>query len=78
VNVYLVWQNDGLMGIYRSGAKAERRLLEIKGQEPGGDWPEGNWVRSAFSGSTKDPYIQRWWQRGGPIARLSIEKEKVE
>lgn len=71
-SVYLVFQNDMLRGVYSTGAKAERRLNEIKGREP------GTWTRSKAFDDKKDPYVQRWWQTNGPTARLSVEKEEVQ
>jgi hypothetical protein len=71
MHVYLVFQNDALLGVYGTGRKAVKRLQEVKGREP-----EGNWARS--KAKEKDPYVQRWWQPNGRIARLSIEKEEVQ
>lgn len=73
MTVYLVFRNDMLLGIYSTGAKAERRLNEIKGRELG-----GGWFRSPVFNDKKDPFIQRWLQNNGPTAWLSVEKEMVE
>lgn len=68
--VYLVFQNDALLGVYATGESAERRLNEVKDREP------GTWERGKYRDA--DRYVQRWRQPSGRVARLSVEKEEVE
>ena len=70
-HVYLVFQNDMLLGVYADGAKASARLATVLHREI---W--GGWVRSRHK--DPDPDVQRWYQLEGRIARLSVEKEPVQ
>ena len=67
MRILLVWQNDGLIGIYRDTPRgygqARARMRKVRTQGTHDDWAR---VRP-----------DAWWQRTGPIARLCIERAEV-
>lgn len=73
MEVYLVFQNDMLLGVYHKthGIKAVARLVGVNLSDR-----EATWTRSKAVDVT-DPYVQRWWSDKG-TARLSVEKEEVQ
>jgi hypothetical protein len=71
--VYFVWVNDHLRGVYREGSKAEALLLDWK-EKVGGTFE----LLPSDAPSDPDPFVQRWHQTDGSIARLAVEKEMVQ
>lgn len=70
--VYLVWCNDHLVRVFREqhGQKAVDLLHEQMGRHGGG------FVRSKYRDA--DPFVQRWHQPEGSVARMAVEKEEAE
>lgn len=61
--VYLVWVNDWLMGVYASRPSANRRMDAYRKENQDHPWyrlPSG-----------------RWYQHGGGVARLEVELREV-
>jgi hypothetical protein len=74
MNVYIVWHNTTLQGVFDNGTKAVARLNEIKARYGSNDT---DWTRLLAYNSKTDRYVQRWIGSRNPD-RLAIERETVE
>lgn len=69
MEVYLVFHNDDLLGVYVNGPRAVARLNEVRNRTGLG------WVRLPAFDDKNDPNVQRWNQRNANM--LCVEKETV-